>query len=402
MSILAAENKKRLLFAIVLLASIGAARAAVELGVDVLAQSNYALLRGKRVGLITNQTGVDSDGTKTRVLLHKHCNLVALYTPEHGLDGTEKAGRYVKSRRDKLTGLTAYSLYGPTRKPMPSMLRGVDVLVFDIQDIGCRSYTYISTMGKCMEAAAENNIDFIVLDRPNPLGGLRMEGPSVEPRWISFVSAFPVPYVHGMTVGELAKMANARGWIHGQCNLTIVPMRGWSRSFTWRDTGLRWFPTSPNIPHGVSAFYYVATGLVGELSGPETGIGGYAPFEVISASWLKAESFTRYLQSLDMPGVTFQEFRRGRQQGSSLSISPNAAANLTALGIYMLAELNRSPGSNLFRRTSHSKLDIFFKCYGSSSIRSQLEGGTSPARIVASWQSNVANFRSARAPYLLY
>jgi uncharacterized protein YbbC (DUF1343 family) len=308
----------------------------------------------------------------------------------------------VKSRRDKLTGLTAYSLYGPTRKPTPSMLRGVDVLVFDIQDIGCRSYTFISTMGKCMEAAAENNIDFIVLDRPNPLGGLRMEGPSVEPRWISFVSAFPVPYVHGMTVGELAKMANARGWIHGRCNLTIVPMRGWSRSFTWRDTGLRWFPTSPNIPHGTSAFYYVATGLLGELSGPETGVGGFAPFEVIAASWVKAESFTRYLQSLDMPGVTFQEFRRGRQQGSSLNISPNAPANLTALGIYMLAELNRSSGSNLFRRTSHSKQDIFFKCYGSSSIRSQLERGTLPARIVASWRSDVANFRSARAPYLLY
>src|SRR2546428_3949430 len=324
MSISAAENKKCFLFAIVLLASIAAADASVELGIDVLAQSNYALLRGKRVGLITNQTGVDSDGTKTRVLLHKHCNLVALYTPEHGLDGTEKAGRYVKSRRDKLTGLTAYSLYGPTRKPTPSMLRGVDVLVFDIQDIGCRSYTYISTMGKCMEAAAENNIDFVVLDRPNPLGGLRMEGPSVESRWISFVSAFPVPYVHGMTAGELAKMANARGWIHGQCNLTVGPMRGWSRSFTWRDTGLRWFPTSPNIPHAATAFYYVATGLVGELSGPETGVGGYAPFEMISASWLKADSFTRYLQSLDMPGVTFQEFRRGREQGTSLSISPNA------------------------------------------------------------------------------
>lgn len=402
MSISAAENKKRLLSAIFLLASIGVADAAVELGIDVLARSNYALLRGKRVGLITNQTGVDSDGTKTRVLLHKHCNLVALYTPEHGLDGTEKAGRYVKSRRDKLTGLTAYSLYGPTRKPTPSMLRGVDVLVFDIQDIGCRSYTYISTMGKCMEAAAENNIDFVVLDRPNPLGGLRMEGPSVEPRWISFVSAFPVPYVHGMTVGELAKMANARGWIHGQCNLTVVPMHRWSRNFTWRDTGLRWFPTSPNIPHSTSAFYYVATGLVGELSGPETGVGGYGPFEMISASWLKAENFTRYLRSLDMPGVTFEEFRRGRQQGTSLSISPNAPANLTALGIYMLAELNQSSGSNLFRRTSRSKLDIFFKCYGSASIRSQLERGTSPARIVASWQSNVANFRSARAPYLLY
>jgi uncharacterized protein YbbC (DUF1343 family) len=402
MSISATENKKRLLFAIVLLVSIGAAKAAVELGIDVLGQDDYELLRGKRVGLITNQTGVDSHGIKTRVLLRKHCNLVALYTPEHGLDGTEKAGRYVKSRRDPLTGLTAYSLYGPTRKPTPSMLRGVDVLVFDIQDIGCRSYTYISTMGRCMETAAENNIDFVVLDRPNPLGGLRVEGPSVERQWISFVSQFPIPYVHGMTVGELAKMINAKGWINGRCNLTVVPMRGWSRSFIWSDTGLRWYPTSPNIPYARSPFYYVATGLVGELSGPETGVGGRAPFEVISASWVNSGDFTRYLQSLGMPGVTFREFRRGRQQGSSLSISPNTRANLTALGIYTLAELNRTSGSKLFHRTSRSKLDIFFKVYGSSSIRSQLERGTPASTIVLSWQDNVANFRTARLPFLLY
>src|SRR5437899_10693734 len=350
MSISAAENKKCLLFAIVLLGSIAAADASVELGIDVLAQRNYELLRGKRVGLITNQTGVDSNGTKTRMLLHKHCNLVALYTPEHGLDGTEKAGRYVKSRRDKLTGLAAYSLYGPTRKPTPAMLRGVDVLVFDIQDIGCRSYTYISTMGKCMEAAAENNIDFVVLDRPNPLGGLRVEGPSVEPRWISFVSQFPIPYVHGMTVGELAKMVNAKGWINGQCKLTVVPMRGWSRDLTWQATGLRWIATSPNIPHATSPLYYVATGIAGELSGLDTGVGSATPFQIMMATWTNAESFTRYLQSLDMPGVKFRPFQKGRYRGCALGIEPNAPANLTALGIYMLAELNRTSGSTLFRR----------------------------------------------------
>src|SRR5437588_1037072 len=163
------------------------AQAAVKLGIDVLESSGYAFVKGKRVGFVTNQTGVDSNGVPTRVLLKRNVNLVALYTPEHGLDGTEKAGRYVSSRRDPLTGLTAYSLYGPTRKPTPAMLRGIDMLVFDIQDIGCRSYTYISTMGKCMEAAAENNIDFVVLDRPNPLGGARVEGPMVERPWISFV-----------------------------------------------------------------------------------------------------------------------------------------------------------------------------------------------------------------------
>jgi len=253
-----------------------------------------------------------------------------------------------------------------------------------------------------MEAAAENQVEFIVLDRPNPLGGLRVEGPTVERPWISFVSQFPIPYVHGMTVGELAQMINAKGWAGGRCNLTVVPMRGWTRSLTWADTGLRWIPTSPNIPRGSSPFYYVATGMVGELSGPETGIGGYAPFEMISAKWLNSERFTSYLQSLDMPGVVFQEFQRGPQQGSLLRIDPKAPADLTALGVYMLAELNRSSGSALFRRTSRSKLDIFFKVYGSSSIRSQIERGVSPKSIVAGWKQNVANFRQARAAFLLY
>ncbi len=395
-------NKRQIAVAIAFLAIASTIDAAVELGIDVLEQSNYAILHGKRVGLITNQTSIDSHGNRTRVLLREHCNLVALYTPEHGLDGKEKAGRYVKSRRDPVTGLTAYSLYGPTRKPTPSMLHGVDVLAFDIQDIGCRSYTYISTMAKCMEAAAENHIEFVVLDRPNPLGGLRVEGPTVERPWISFVSQFPIPYVHGMTVGELAQMINAKGWAGGRCNLTVVPMRGWTRSLTWADTGLRWIATSPNIPRGSSPFYYVATGMVGELSGPETGIGGYAPFEMISAKWLNSERFTSYLQSLDMPGVVFQGFQRGPQQGSLLRIDPKAPADLTALGVYMLAELNRSSGSALFRRTSRSKLDIFFKVYGSSSIRSQIERGVSPESIVAGWKQNVANFRQARAAFLLY
>jgi uncharacterized protein YbbC (DUF1343 family) len=395
-------NKRRIAFIIAFLTIVSTIHAAVELGIDVLEQSNYAVLRSKRVGLITNQTSIDSHGNRTRVLLQQHCHLVALYTPEHGLEGREKAGRYVQSRRDPVTGLTAYSLYGPTRKPIPSMLRGVDVLVFDIQDIGCRSYTYISTMGKCMEAAAENHIEFVVLDRPNPLGGLRVEGPSVERPWISFVSQFPVPYVHGMTVGELAQMINAKGWIAGRCNLTVISMRGWTRSFTWADTGLRWIPTSPNIPRGNSPVYYVATGMVGELSGVETGVGGNAPFETISAKWLNAERFTSYLHSLDMPGVVFQQFQRGRLQGSLLRIDPEAPADLTALGVYMLAELHRSSGSSLFRRSSRSKLDLFIKVYGSSSIRSQIERGVSPESIVAGWKQNVADFRRARAAFLLY
>jgi uncharacterized protein YbbC (DUF1343 family) len=397
----AAGNKKRLAVAIISL-FICAAAQAVQLGIDVLEQSNYALLAGKRVGLITNQTGVDSRGTRTRMLLRKNCNLVALYSPEHGLDGTELAGRHVPSRRDAATGLTVHSLYGPNRKPTPEMLRGIDVLVYDMQDIGCRSYTYISTMGRCMEAAGENHIPFVVLDRPNPLGGVRIEGPSVEKKWISFVGQFPIPYVHGMTVGELAKMVNANGWMEIRCNLTVVPMRGWNRNQTWGETGLRWIPTSPNIPRGASPLYYVATGLVGELSGPETGVGGPAPFESIAATWLNASSFTRYLRSRDMPGVSFREYRSGRYQGSSLRIEPNAPANLTALGIYMLAEMNRQARPDIFLRTSASKLDLFYKVYGSESIRSQLRHGTPVGSIVGSWRIAVQDFRRERSLYLLY
>ena len=396
------RNKKWIVRLAALLFCAATAQGSVELGIDVLARNDYSLLAGKRVGLITNQTGVNSAGTKTRLLLKRHCNLVALYTPEHGLDGTEKAGRYVKSRRDPLTGVMAHSLYGPTRKPTPEMLRGIDVLVFDLQDIGCRSYTYISTMGRCMEAAGEDKIPFVVLDRPNPVGGLRIEGPSVEPRWRSFVSEFPIPYVHGLTVGELARMVNGRRWISTPCDLTVVQMHGWDRRMTWEDTGLRWIPSSPNVPRGSSPLYYIATGLVGELSGPETGVPGPRPFQSIGARGVDAANFTRYLQRIGAPGVEFRPWREGSIGGSSLTISPNARANLTGLNIYMLAELNRLTRPDLFRGTGGSKLDIFYKVCGGQFIQAQVKAGKSPRNIVASWQPNEEEFRRTRAKYLLY
>jgi uncharacterized protein YbbC (DUF1343 family) len=374
---------------------------AVELGIDVLESNGYGLLKNKRVGLVTNQTGVDSRGVRTRVLLKKNCNLVALYAPEHGLDGTQKAGRYVRTRRDPLTGLTVHSLYGPTRKPTPAMLRGIDTLVFDLQDIGCRSYTYISTMTKCMEAAAENHIEFVVLDRPNPLGGLRVEGPLVEPPWISFVGQIPVPYVHGMTCGELARMINGKGWV-GRCDLKVVPMRDWARNFTWNDTGLRWVPTSPNIPRWNSPLYYVATGLIGELHGPETGVGGARPFEILAARGVSAGSFTDYMNSQHLGGISFSEYRSGSVGGSSLHIDPAAAGNLTAVNIYALAEMNRQLRTNLITRSSRGKREMFFKCCGSSSIASQFGGGIGPTGIVASWTEDVTRFKGERSQYLLY
>jgi uncharacterized protein YbbC (DUF1343 family) len=376
------------------------ARAAIEVGIDVLEKDGYASLKGKRIGLITNQTGVDSRGVRTRVLLKRNTNLVALYTPEHGLDGTERAGRYVRTRRDRVTGLVAHSLYGPTRKPTAAMLSGIDVLVFDLQDIGCRSYTYISTMGRCMEAAAENNIAFVVLDRPNPLGGLRVEGPLVEPRWVSFVSQFPMPYVHGMTCGELARMINAKGWINGRCELRVIPMRGWTRSQTWNETGLRWVPTSPNIPRWNSPLYYVATGLIGELHGPETGVGGAEPFELLSARGINADAFTDYMNSQHLTGVSFSGYQSGNRGGSYLHIEPDAPANLTAINVFALSEMNRQLHTNLIARSSAGKREMFFKCYGSMSIASEIRDG--PTKIVRSWSDDVAKFKSERSQYLLY
>ena len=330
-------------------------------------------------------------------------NLAALFTPEHGLDGTELAGRYVATRKDPATGLTAFSLYGVSRKPSSEMLRGLDALVFDLQDVGCRSYTYLSTMARCMEAAGENNLEFIVLDRPNPLGGERVEGPGIETQWISFVGQFPVPYVHGLTAGELAKMINANHWMAAQCKLTVVPMHGWRRDMTWADTGLRWIKSSPNIPRGDSPLYYVATGIVGNLSGLDLGIGTPVPFERVAAPYLRADAFAGSLRSADFGGVSFAPYVGAGVSGATLHIDPHAPANLTGLGIYIMAALERlGGGARLFARARSDPDQLLYKIYGSRSIESQIEGGVAPERIVASWAPGVERFKRERAPYLLY
>jgi uncharacterized protein YbbC (DUF1343 family) len=373
---------------------------AVELGIDVLQKNNFDLLRGKRVGLVTNQTGVNSEGVKTRLLLKKNVRLVALYTPEHGLDGTEKAGVEVRSRRDPLTGLTAYSLYGDTRKPTPQMLAGVDVLVYDMQDIGCRSYTYISTMGKCLQACAEQGKEFVVLDRPNPLGGDRVEGQGIDPKWISFVGQFPVPYVHGMTVGELALMANAKGWMGPKANLQVVKMRGWNRQMTWPMTGLRWVPPSPNIPNEMSPNYYVITGEVGELAGGlDQGLFSPKAFQILGAHWVKPQ-MTSYLRS-KCEEIRVDSTVTASGPGVIFHANPNGGGDLAAAALYTLAECNKESRGLIFSQASKSKINLFNKVYGSDTIRRDLST-MGPDRIVASWRPFLNHFRSERQPYLLY
>jgi len=374
------------------------AEAKTELGIDVLQKMNFAPLVGRRIGLVTNQTGVNGVGVRTRVVLRRSpvVNLVALFTPEHGLDGTEKAGKYVATRRDPVTGLLAHSLYGSTRKPTPKMLAGIDTLVYDMQDIGARSYTYISTMILCMKACGELGIEFVVLDRPNPLGGLRVQGPPIDPRWISFVGQIPVPYVHGMTACEIARMAVGMGW--APCKLRVIDMRGWRRSMEWPDTGLRWVQTSPNIPRETSPGYYVVTGLIGSLSGVDIGVGGPTPFEFVTAPFLDGAKFTRDLRRLPMPGIRFDPL----PDGAKIEIGPHAKADLCVLALWILARVNSASRPSMFARSKKDTRDIFFKVYGTDSIRSDLTRKKRLESIVAKWERPLREFRKAREPYLLY
>jgi uncharacterized protein YbbC (DUF1343 family) len=276
-----------LLCAIFLSTTLRAAepRGSVHPGIDVLIARDFDVLAEKRIGLVTNPTGVTRDLRSTIDVLHAApgVRLVRLFGPEHGVRGAAPAGKHVGHFTDDATGLEVHSLYGPTRKPKPEMLAGLDVLVFDIQDIGSRSYTYISTLALVMEAAAEQGIEVVVLDRPNPLGGERIEGRPLDLKYRSFVGHLPIPYCHGMTVGELARMINGEGWLPDgrQCALTVVPMRGWQRSMTFAATGLPWVPTSPHIPRADSAYFYAATGIMGELHVISEGVGYPLPFEVV-------------------------------------------------------------------------------------------------------------------------
>ena len=374
-----------------------------RLGVDVLAGNNWDLLRGKRIGLITNQTSVTGSGVPTRVAMKRAgVNLVALYAPEHGIDGTVGAGRHFGNRRDSLTGLPFYSLYGDTRKPTPQMLAGIDMMVFDLQDIGVRSYTYISTMVVSMEACAENGKEYTVLDRPNPLGGLRVEGPPVTSGWKSFVSQVPTPYLHGMTAGELAMMACGDGWIR-RPHLHVVKMHGWNRGMVWQDLGMSWRRTSPNIPNANSPFGYATTSFLGGTSGGDVGIGTSDPFCYAGAtSGINPQALASIASRWGFSGISFTPYSGRGGSGVHLSINPRASSSLTALDVYLLAELNRMKGGTLVSRMHGDHLNLFNKVYGGDGLYRDLLHGVPASRIVASWSGYESSFRGRRQRFLLY
>jgi uncharacterized protein YbbC (DUF1343 family) len=387
--------------------------AQVRLGSDVLAANGFKELQGKRVGLITNPSGINRNGVSTIDLLRNApgVKLVALLGPEHGVYGDVKAGELIGERTDRRTGLPVHSLYGATRKPTTVMLNGLDALVYDLQDTGVRSYTFISTMGLAMEACAEAGVGFVVLDRPNPLGGERVEGPMVDDRFRSFVGQWNVPYAYGMTCGELAQMINGQGWIRKPCALTVIPMEGWRRSMVWRDTGLYWTPTSPNVPRGTSPLYYAATGLFGELaggSGASIGTRLKRPFECVIAPWLDAKRFSAAMSSYGLHGIGFPTFavihEGQRLQGVLLKIDDPVRAPLVAINFYLLDGLRKVTGRDLFVEAAQRKKDfqMFDKVCGTDEIRRQLKAGKSASEIVGSWRAGEEAFRQQRRKYLLY
>ena len=276
----------------------------VELGIDRFFKEGYVnAIEGKRVGLITNQTGVDGQLKSTVKLFceGKNFKLAALFAPEHGLDGKIYAGIEVKS--GSTNEIPIFSLHGRTRRPTEEMLQRIDVLVFDIQDIGIRPYTYASTLFYVMEEAAKRSIPIIVLDRPNPMGGLMVDGPMLDDKFRSFIGYINVPYCHGMTIGELALFFNGEYKIG--CNLKIIPMKGWTRDMIFKDTGLAWIPTSPNIPESDTPYYCATTGLLGELELVNIGIGYTLPFKIVGATWINAEQFAHALNEQKIPGASF-------------------------------------------------------------------------------------------------
>ena len=371
-----------------------------QTGLDVLEAQQFAPLAGKRVGLITNHTGVARDGrTAVDLLAHApNVRLVALFSPEHGLSGA--SDEIVGSTQDAATGLPVHSLYGETRRPTDEMLNGVDTLVFDIQDAGVRFYTYITTMAYCMEEAAKRHIAFYVLDRPNPLGGLAVEGPVLESERLSFIGYFPMPIRHGMTVGELAQMFNAEN--HIGADLHVIAMQDWRRSDLYESTGLVWIPPSPNLRSLDDALLYPGVELL-QGGGVSVGRGTDRPFALVGAPWINGAELAAYLNNRHIPAVRFvptrftprsNPLKDKRCEGVALVVFDRASLYPMLLAVEMAEALAKLYPKNFDVKS----MDLF----GSYSVLQRIGKAESPSNIVLSWDAEIATFRAMREKYLLY
>lgn len=379
--------------------------AEVRSGLDVLLISPGQQLEERRIGLITNHTGIDRQGVSAidRLAESASLNLVALFAPEHGLRGVAAPGELVASGRDDRTGLPIHSLYGETRSPTPAMLDGVDVLLFDMQDVGARQYTYISTMALAMQAAASHDLPFVVLDRPNPIGGDIVEGGLLQPEFSSFVGMYPIPSRHGMTVGELARYFNEEFGIG--VDLTVVPVEGWRRQMWFDATGLPWVNPSPNIRRLEAAIHYPGTVYL-EGTNLSEGRGTELPFEQTGAPWLRAEPTAAAMNALRLPGIRFDAVDVRVEAGAAKypdSTIPGIRLIVTDRESYRpveavlrLIELIRRTHADEFRWSP--SMD---RLAGTDRVRAAIEGGELDD-LLQRWGEEAEAFRDARSDYLLY
>ncbi|MBD5234255.1 MAG: DUF1343 domain-containing protein [Bacteroidales bacterium] len=393
-----------------------AAYAQVKPGVEVLRDNGFAQLQGKRVGLITNPSGVDNQLKSTVDILAEApgVKLVGLYAPEHGVRGDVHAGDNVENAVDPATGVPVYSIYGKTHKPTPEMLKDVDVLLYDIQDNGCRSFTFISTMGKAMEACAELGKEFMVLDRPNPVGGNKIEGNIVEDSCFSFVSQFAIPYLYGLTPGELATYLNEEGLLPGgrKVQLSVVPMEGYTRDMEFRETGMPWVLPSPHIPNPETALYYPMSGILGELYCMSIGVGYTLPFKLFCAEWIDASELSKRLNARNIPGLMFRPIHikpfystgKGENlQGVEAYVTDKDAAPLSLTQFYVMEELaDMYPDKKVFDLADKSRFGMFDKVVGSKEIRKRFTKDYKVADIEDYWNKDVEPFRAASSKYYLY
>lgn len=404
---------RKLTLLILLFSTLQVAHSQVKTGIDVLAGRDFDLLRGKRVGLVTNPTGVDGSLRSTIDILHAQVNLTTLFGPEHGVRGDFSAGDHVGDQVDAKTGIPVYSLYGKSRKPSREMLENVDVIVYDIQDIGTRSYTYISTMGLLMEAAAEMDKEVLILDRPNPLGGMRIEGPLVEDGFYSFVSQYSIPYVYGLTCGELALMLNGEGMLEDgrKCKLRVVPMEGWNREMTFEDTGLPWVPTSPHIPDYHTSYFYPATGIIGELDPNMIGIGYTLPFQVLMTENVDAQQLSKALNALQIEGVVFRPIwfkpyympKKGiALQGVQIHLTDPLRAPLTAIQFWFLQEAHKLDSSFDPFKGKEERYRMFDMVSGSDKLRTSMMKDFNFTELLEFWDRDTDIFRERSSQYYLY
>jgi uncharacterized protein YbbC (DUF1343 family) len=373
----------------------------VQTGLDVLEAQKFAPLKGKHVGLITNHTGLDAQ-EKTTIERLAHApgvTLVALFSPEHGLAG--KLDANVASTKDPTTGLPVYSLYGDTRRPTDEMLAGIDALVFDIQDAGVRFYTYTTTMGYCMEAAAKKGIAFYVLDRPNPIGGEIVEGPMLDDDKRDFVAYFPIPVRYGLTIGELAQFYNAEN--HINVDLHVIQMRNWHRNYFFESTGIRWVPPSPNLRTTKGAILYPGLEIL-QNAGVSVGRGTEAPFEIFGAPWMNGEEVASALNAKHLPGLKFVSqllipvtglYAGQRCGGVSIKIGEKSAVRSMRMGLEIAAVL---------KKMYPDKFDVTktITLLGNALTVQELQDGVPAEKIVADWHDDLGKYETTRRKYILY